>query len=66
MTHNGDLVHCANGHVVCEVVDAGKLSAPNLWASAFGRWRMRQKPPITGGTMPVCELCGAQIMWPKE
>jgi len=62
---NGDLVYCTSGHVVCEVVDASKLRDTNLWGDAFGRWRMRQKPPTVGGPMPTCELCGAQIVWPK-
>jgi hypothetical protein len=56
----GDPIYCANGHVVCEVVDADKLSVPNHWAEAFGKWRMGAAPQA-GGPMPVCLVCGARI-----
>lgn len=61
---NGDLVYCENGHVMCEVVDAGMVVVANNWGDAFGKWRC--EPPMKGGPMPVCHECGGGIVLPDR
>lgn len=62
---NGEPVLCKAGHTVCEIVDASKLSIPNGWAQAFGKWR-GPRVPRQGEAMPWCHVCGAEIQWPQK
>lgn len=56
----GDLIVCANGHVIGEVLRDVGPSDPQ-WGDAFGNWRQPDVP--TPGSMhkPVCAQCGASF-----
>lgn len=57
----GDLVTCANGHLICEI--AKPLSyGDKISPDCFHNWCQGMKPPLNGERVKPCPDCGADYI----
>jgi hypothetical protein len=57
LARKGEVVSCANGHPICDVVKDVESVGP-IRSKSFGNWRIG-KSPLPGDLIGICHICGA-------